>query len=108
VKSSPASVRTAVQITCRDIDHVLPHECSTSLGTSSSSFHSVAQLPTVSIPKGEEFSCLSSHRCVLMTCRCTNHLLPYQRVDQPRHTLIHILSVAKIPIFSLPKGEELA
>jgi len=60
---------------------------------------SVAQLPIGSVPKGEELlPPLCPHRCVLATCRCTDHLLPHQRLKQPRHKLIPLPSMTQQPI----------
>ena len=58
-------------------------------------------------PKGEEFPCIGPHCCVDITYHCTNHLLPCQRLDQPRHKLMLCPSVAQLPTVSTPKGEEL-
>jgi len=55
----------------------------------------VPELATISIAEGEEFSRLSPHGCVLTTCRCTDHRLPYQRIDQ-------------VPTAATREGEELA
>jgi hypothetical protein len=70
-------------------------------------FLSVAQPPMASIPKGEEPPFLGPRCCVLITFCCTDHVLPCQRFDQPRHRLVLFPSVAQPPIVSIPKGEEL-
>jgi hypothetical protein len=50
---------------------------------------SVAQHPIASIAKGIDIPFFCPHCCVssVTTCRCTDHFLPYQRLDQPRHKL---------------------